>query len=112
MGAEKNVEKLHEHKTIKRIAAGTASYSLTKQEVSVIVAATDDTGDISIYPPPPDQSLGRKIYIVVTTIDTSDVLILDRHHITEKIVTLDTSADWVIIYCNGLEWIPIAGTYA
>jgi len=112
MGVEKNVERLSFNKEIYNIAVGTASYQLTKLQVTTIVAATDNSGHITVILPPPGDCIGQIFYVGLTTRATSDVLVHDIQHQTALLCTLDATGEDVVLYCTGLEWIPIGGTYS
>lgn len=94
---------------VKHIAAGTASYQLVPKDRTVVVAATDATGDITISLPSPAECLGLIISIRLVTKATSNVVI-STYKDASDLATLDTSGDDAVFYCDGFEWYEIGGT--
>jgi len=113
MGVEKNVERLSFNKELYNITdTDEGSYQLTKLQVTTVVTATSSDGHITVILPPPGDCIGQIFYVGLTTRATSNVLVHDIQHQTALLCTLDATGEDVVLYCTGLEWIPIGGTYS
>ena len=98
---------------VKHIAAGTATYLLTAKDKTVIVAATDKTGHITVVLPQEDKAAGIIFSIRLKTKDTSDVYIKahDGSATLATLATLGTSGNWAVLYCDGYKYTLLGGTY-
>jgi hypothetical protein len=97
----------------KYIAAGTATYKLTPLDLVTIVNATDATGNISVVLPEPARVPFAIFSVRLITLATSSVLVkaYDGSDTAATLATLDTSADWVVLFSDGYKWTILGGTY-